>query len=37
MSAMRACIKRAQAKIMLANLAYNLTRLIFYERRAVMG
>jgi IS5 family transposase len=30
-------IKRAQAKITLANLAYNLTRLIFHERRAVMG
>jgi IS5 family transposase len=30
-------IKRAQAKITLANLAYNLTCLISHERRAVMG
>jgi transposase, IS5 family len=30
-------IKRAQAKIMLVNLAYNMRRLIFHERRAAMG
>jgi IS5 family transposase len=31
------CIKRAEAKITLANLAYNMNRLIFHERRATMG
>ena len=30
-------IARAEAKITLANLAYNIDRLIFHERRAVMG
>jgi transposase, IS5 family len=30
-------IKRAEAKIALANLAYNMNRLIFHERRAAMG
>jgi IS5 family transposase len=30
-------IKRAQTKIMLANLAYNMQRLIFYERRLATG
>lgn len=30
-------IKRAEAKIILANLAYNMNRLIFHERRAAMG
>ena len=30
-------IKRAEAKITLVNLAYNMHRLIFHERRAVMG
>jgi transposase, IS5 family len=30
-------IKRAEAKITLANLAYNMHRLIFHERRAAMG
>lgn len=30
-------IKRAEAKIILANLAYNMHRLIFHERRAAMG
>lgn len=30
-------IKRAEAKITLANLAYNMHRLIFHERRATMG
>ena len=30
-------IERAEAKITLANLAYNLNRLIFHERRAAMG
>src|SRR5579863_2839733 len=30
-------IKRAEAKITLANLAYNMNRLIFHERRATMG
>ena len=30
-------IKRAEAKITLANLAYNMSRLIFHERRATMG
>jgi len=30
-------IKRAEAKITLANLAYNMNRLIFHERRAAMG
>ena len=30
-------IKRAAAKITLANLAYNMHRLIFHERRAAMG
>lgn len=29
-------IKRAEAKITLANLAYNMNRLIFHERRAAM-
>ncbi|TWH89487.1 IS5 family transposase [Sphingobium wenxiniae] len=30
-------INRAEAKITLANLAYNMNRLIFHERRAAMG
>ena len=30
-------IKRAEAKITLANLAYNMKRLIFHERRAAAG
>jgi transposase, IS5 family len=30
-------IKRAEAKITLANLAYNMSRLIFHERQAAMG
>jgi IS5 family transposase len=30
-------IKRAEAKITLANLAYNMSRLIFHERRVAMG
>lgn len=30
-------IKRAEAKITLANLAYNMNRLIFHERRDAMG
>ena len=30
-------IKRAEAKITLANLAYNMNRLIFHERRSAMG
>ncbi|WP_210766509.1 transposase [Caenibius tardaugens] len=30
-------IKRAEAKIALANLAYNMNRLIFHERRAANG
>lgn len=30
-------IKRAEAKVTLANLAYNLHRLVFHERRAAMG
>ena len=30
-------IKRAEAKITLANLAYNMQRLIFHERRATTG
>tara|TARA_R110000787_G_C13434478_1_gene445824 strand:- start:3327 stop:4223 length:897 start_codon:yes stop_codon:yes gene_type:complete len=30
-------IKRAETKIMLVNLAYNMQRLIFYERRAATG
>ena len=30
-------IKRAEAKIMLVNLAYNMRRLIFHERRAATG
>jgi IS5 family transposase len=30
-------IKRAEAKITLANLAYNMHRLIFHERRSAMG
>ena len=30
-------IKRAEAKIMLVNLAYNMRRLIFHERRAAAG
>lgn len=30
-------ITRAEAKITLANLAYNMKRLVFHERRAVMG
>jgi hypothetical protein len=29
--------KRAEAKVTLANLAYNMSRLIFHERRAAMG
>ena len=29
--------KRAEAKITLANLAYNMNRLIFHERRAARG
>ena len=30
-------IKRAETKIMLANLAYNMQRLLFHERRAATG
>ena len=30
-------IKRAEAKITLANLAYNMSRPIFHERKAAMG
>ena len=30
-------IKRAEAKLTLANLAYNFDRLIFHERRAATG
>jgi transposase, IS5 family len=30
-------IKRAEAKIMLVNLAYNMRRLIFHERQAAAG
>lgn len=30
-------IKRAEAKVALANLAYNMHRLVFHERRAAMG
>jgi hypothetical protein len=30
-------IERAKAKITLANLAFNIHRLIFHERRAAMG
>jgi hypothetical protein len=30
-------IKRAQTKIMLTNLAYNMQRLIFHERRLATG
>lgn len=30
-------IKRAEAKLTSANLAYNMDRLIFHERRAAMG
>ena len=30
-------IKRAEAKITLVNLAYNMHRLIFHERRSAMG
>jgi len=30
-------IARAETKIGLANLAYNIDRLIFHERRAAMG
>ena len=30
-------VARAEAKITLANLAYNIDRLIFRERRAAMG
>ena len=30
-------LKRAEAKITLANLAYNMHRLIFHERRAAIG
>ncbi|MDX3933819.1 MAG: transposase, partial [Stenotrophomonas sp.] len=30
-------IKRAEAKVTLANLAYNMHRLVFHERRATMG
>ena len=30
-------IKRAEAKVTLANLAYNMHRLVFHERRAAMG
>lgn len=30
-------IVRAQTKITLANLAYNMDRLVFHERRAAMG
>ncbi|WP_245958505.1 transposase [Pelagibacterium sediminicola] len=30
-------IKRAEAKLTLANLAYNFDRLVFHEKRAIMG
>ena len=30
-------IARAEAKVTLANLAYNIDRLIFHERRAAVG
>ena len=30
-------LKRAEAKLTLANLAYNFNRLIFHERRRAMG
>lgn len=30
-------LARAEAKLTLANLAYNFDRLIFHERRALMG
>jgi hypothetical protein len=30
-------IARATAKVTLANLAYNMDRLVFHERRAAMG
>ena len=30
-------LARAEAKLILANLAYNFDRLIFHERRAAMG
>jgi hypothetical protein len=30
-------ITRATAKVTLANLAYNMDRLVFHERRAAMG
>ncbi len=30
-------IARAMAKVTLANLAYNMDRLVFHERRAAMG
>ena len=30
-------IMRAEAKIMLVNLAYNMNRLLFHERRAAAG
>lgn len=30
-------LRRAEVKIGLANLAYNIDRLIFHERRAAMG
>ena len=30
-------IKRAEAKIILVNLAYNMRRLIFHEQRAAIG
>ena len=30
-------LKRAETKIMVANLAYNMQRLIFHERRAATG
>ncbi|MEK9848465.1 MAG: hypothetical protein VW445_11690 [Rhodospirillaceae bacterium] len=30
-------LKRAEAKLTLANIAYNMDRLVFHERRAAMG
>ena len=30
-------IKRAEARITLANVAYNMKRLVFFERRALTG
>ena len=30
-------IKRAETKVTLANLAYNMNRLIFHEQRVAMG